>query len=289
MVSLDRVKPNSRESGWLVTLSYHGSTEDRSMLIQELLDDYAKGHNPNPVYFYCARSSAEPKRADPESILLNIVKQMSCLEPGGPILGPVRERYEQRKASGSLSLEECTETIINLTKDHPLTTIVLDALDECDEANRSDLLEALTAILQRSVNLIKIFVSSRNDHDIVCQLTDYPNLEIQANMNNEDIVKFVHSEVQHAMRVKKATFGTISTTLKQRVIEVLCGGAQGMSVQNLFLTVELTLYFILFNCSLSYARELCACWKQYNIALPLTRQWVHVCLTSIFFSLNIRF
>jgi len=220
----------------------HSSTKNRSMLIQQLLDDFRKGQNPNPVYFYCARSSAEPKRADPESILLNIVKQMSCLEPGEPILGPVRERYKQRDASGSLGLEECTDIIINLIKDRPLTTIVLDALDECDEEKRPDLLEALTEILQRSTNLVKIFVSSRNDHDIVCQLTEYPNLEIQANKNHEDIVKFVHSEIEHSMRIRKATFGTISTTLKQRVIQVLCDGAQGMLVQPLSPGIELILY-----------------------------------------------
>ncbi len=211
------------------------------MLIQQLLDDYQKGHNPNPVYFYCARSSAEPKRSDPESILLNIVKQMSCLEPGEPILDPVRERYKQRQASGSLTLEECTDIIITLTKDRPLTTIVLDALDECVEETRSDLLEALTEILQRSVNLVKIFVSSRNDHDIVCQLTGYPNLKIQAHENHEDIVKFVHSEVEHLMRTKKSTLGKISTTLKQRVIQELCDGAQGMSVRTLFPYVAVTL------------------------------------------------
>ena len=42
-----------------------------------------------------------------------------------------------------MNLEECTEIIISLTADRPLTTIVLDALDECDEETRPDLLEAI--------------------------------------------------------------------------------------------------------------------------------------------------
>ena len=105
---------------------------------------------------------------------------MCCLERGEPILGPIRERYKQRQALGSLSLEECTDIIITLTEDRPLTTIVLVVLDECDETDRLDLLEQITKILQCSANLVRTFVSGCDDYNIVCQLTEYPNLEIEA-------------------------------------------------------------------------------------------------------------
>lgn len=146
-----------------------------------------------------------------------------------------------------LSLEECTEIIIHLTKDSSLTTIVLDALGECDEEKRSDLLEALAVILQRSTNLVKIFISSRDDHDIVCQLINYPSLKVQADKNHQDMVHFVHSEVANLMRARKANFGTISAALKQRVMQVLCDGAQGMSVQIVFCTVAILSSFIPVN------------------------------------------
>ena len=44
------------------------------MLIKQLLDDFEMGHNPKPVYSYCASSSAEPERTDPKIMLLDIVK-----------------------------------------------------------------------------------------------------------------------------------------------------------------------------------------------------------------------
>ena len=72
----------------LVVMLANSSVGSRSILIQQLLIAYENAHNPNPIYFYCARSSAEPRRADPESILLKTIKQMCCLEPGKPMLGP---------------------------------------------------------------------------------------------------------------------------------------------------------------------------------------------------------
>ena len=70
------------------------------------------------------------------------------------------------------------------------TTIVIDALDECDKTSRADLLQALERIVHYSSNLVKVFMSSRNDQDIVRHLEHYPNIEITASKNQADIVNF---------------------------------------------------------------------------------------------------
>ena len=79
---------------------------------------------------------------------------------------------------------------------YPQTTIILDALDECNPATRLDLLRALEHLLQQSCSLVKIFVSSRNDQDIVMQLNGYLNLEIDSRRNSSDIAQFVNAEVE---------------------------------------------------------------------------------------------
>jgi hypothetical protein len=48
-----------------------------------------------------------------------------------------------------------------------MTVIVIDALDECDPGKRADLFDLLNDIRDQSLNLVKIFVSSRDDSDIV--------------------------------------------------------------------------------------------------------------------------
>ena len=126
------------------------------------------------AFFYCARSSAEPARAKPVEILCALLRQLCTSSPDQPVKSPVAREYEARQKRAEedcytmerLTLEECTRLIIELTKDHP-TTIVLDALDECEESTRHELLEALDSIICNSTNVVKIFVSSRDDIDIV--------------------------------------------------------------------------------------------------------------------------
>ena len=109
-----------------------------------------------------------------------------------------------------------------------MVTIIIDALDECDPDTRSELLDTLEFILQESATLIKIFVSSRDDQDIVCQLQVYPNLEILSNRNSDDIAKFVQVETQKLMKRRPLRFSTRKEELQQIIIDQVTAGAHGM-------------------------------------------------------------
>ena len=129
------------------------------------------------AFFYCARSTAEPARAKPVEILCTLLRQLCSSNPDQPIKSPVAREYEARQKKAEedcstvkkLTVEECTRLIIELTKDHP-ATIVLDALDECEEITRHELLEAFDSMISNSANVVKVFVSSRDDIDIVSTL-----------------------------------------------------------------------------------------------------------------------
>jgi hypothetical protein len=118
---------------------------------------------------------------------------------------------------------------VNLLESNP-ATIIIDALDECDPARRHELLTGLDNIIQQSASLVKVFVSSRDDNDIVCQLNHSPNLFIRASDNSEDIERFVHSEVAQCIKDKRLLSGRVSEGLKSRIIATLSDGAQGMLV-----------------------------------------------------------
>jgi hypothetical protein len=140
-----------------------------------------------------------------------------------------RGREAEGFASGPLRMDESTALIIQLVEYYPLTTIVIDALDECDPDKRADLLEALEEILRKSSRLVKIFVSSRDDQDIVCHLQDYPNLELASNRNMDDISSFVRAETQGLIRRKKLLrFSTNKEGLKDDIIDQVTKGAGGM-------------------------------------------------------------
>ena len=145
---------------------------------------------------------------------------------------PVKELYKSREqngfAAGPLTLDESTALIIELSQKKPLTTIIVDALDECELSSRGDLLDALSRILQDSCGLVKILVSSRADADIVCHFSDCLNLQIEASQNQEDIENYVNSEVESLIKRKKLLCGDVPEDLKQTIKSVLCDQAQGM-------------------------------------------------------------
>ena len=205
----------------------------RSVVIEDAWNDFNAGYSPPPAFFYCSRNPAEPRRSSPEAILASIVRQLSNLEHGDHLLDPAVTAYKKREAqafaSGTLSVEDSCALILQLVEHYPLTTIVLDALDECDPGKRDDLLDALKEILQTSSNLIKIFVSSRDDQEIVEYLQDYPSLEIASDRNKEDIEAFVRNEVQKL--VKKGKLLRQSHTkeeLTELIIKKVIHGAAGM-------------------------------------------------------------
>lgn len=206
--------------------------EASSTFIQQQLNEFRDHKNPKPVYFYCARNSAEPERSKPDSILRNLVRQLAVRDTSEAILEPVRRVYKAREHSafsaGTLTLEESTALIIDLSRYRQLTTIVVDALDECEESLRLELLDSFKEILQTSNGLVKILVSSRDVWDIVDQLEGCLNLEILASKNQADIVRFVNRGVDDLIQRKHLLSGKVPDDLRQEVKQVLCEKAGGM-------------------------------------------------------------
>lgn len=190
------------------------------------------GENPHPIYFYCTPNPTEPERSQPEAILRSLVRQMACVQPTNVFLDPAREVYQSRRrndfAAGPLTLAESTSLIIELCSHRYLTTIVIDALDECDPESRFELLDALSTILEDSKELMKIFVSSREGRDIICHLEGRVNLQVEARNNEADIVQFVEVEVDRLILTKRLLWGKVPQDLKEQIKEVLRDQAHGM-------------------------------------------------------------
>jgi predicted NACHT family NTPase len=65
-----------------------------------------------------------------------------------------------------LTCEAYREQLLESVNLYPKTTIVLDALDECDPKSRRHLVDAIELLLQQSGRPLKVFISSRPDRDI---------------------------------------------------------------------------------------------------------------------------
>ena len=80
-----------------------------------------------------------------------------------------------------------------------------------------------------SSSLVKIFVSSRNDHDIVLRLQHYANLEIDSRRNSDDIARFVKDQTQQLIEDGKLLqYSKSVVDMKQTIVDKLINGADGM-------------------------------------------------------------
>lgn len=148
-----------------------------------------------------------------------------------PVPVPAQQMYDARMddafAAGPLTSSECVELMIKLASQRTLTTIVIDALDECDLSSRAELLDSFDRVVEGSAGLVKILISSRNDRAITCHLEGFPNI-LNARDNQTDIARFVEHEVDAIIKSRKLLWGKVSTELRKLIIETLCERADGM-------------------------------------------------------------
>ncbi|TGO81577.1 hypothetical protein BPOR_1097g00010 [Botrytis porri] len=190
------------------------------------------------AYFYCSRDTAEPERAKPEEVLRSILEQVSSNTANLPIRKPVVEVYKKLRKENRglspqerLSLDETTEVLLKILQIDPFY-VVIDALDECDPSERYSLIESLKTIIDESASVVKVFISSRRDYDIVSQLEESPCILIQPSHISKDIEDYVMKEVFEAIEKKRIVKGKLlpeeKKKIEQQIAQALIDRSQGM-------------------------------------------------------------
>lgn len=206
------------------------------MFVQQLLIEMSTCTDAAPIaYFYCTRNTAEPQRSDPAEVLRAVLKQLICSKPNWQRESSTAEEYKRRKREAEedgsdiarLDIWETTRAITEAVAEMPVI-IFIDALDECRSGQRHQLLQALDLLLEDSVHLVKVFVSSREDVDIVLRLQNCLNIHINVDDNTDDINRFVQAEIRKALTDGRLLNGRISPELQRRITENLVTKAKGM-------------------------------------------------------------
>ncbi|KAH6888665.1 hypothetical protein B0T10DRAFT_573510 [Thelonectria olida] len=220
---------------WLHGIPGSGKSKLLSMVVEDAYQAFTQKQAPAPVFFYCSRNPAEPGRSDPATIMASLLKQLSRPEVGGPILQPVIDEYNKRKKDGSISMPltrtESANLMLKLLETYKSTTltIAIDALDECDTETRLDLLDEIEKLLRNSPCLLKIFVSSRDDQNLVNRLEHYPTLQLSSQKNSKDINRFLQTETARLIGQGRLFSSSNSKqALQKEIVEVLSLKASGM-------------------------------------------------------------
>lgn len=133
------------------------------------------------------------------------------------------ERCQQLKLNTLVfGLDDCKLELLASVKLYSRTTLVLDALDECDPRNRWKILKIIGDLLE-STCAVRVFISSRPDRDIRDEYHSIPNIEIQATDNAHDIQKFIREEIEG-----HGNWRYMGQDLQNDIVTALFDKSQGM-------------------------------------------------------------
>ncbi|KAL8753191.1 MAG: hypothetical protein Q9184_005493 [Pyrenodesmia sp. 2 TL-2023] len=185
------------------------------------------------AYVYCSKNASELARSDPQEIMRSIVRQLGVASGARKTIHrAIVNEYEQRETEAQnqgfdvarLSLQDCIKLILHITESDP-ATIVLDALDEVRPNSRYGLLESLQQIVRDSVNVVKILATSRDDDQILSLLTNATKMRVEAEYNRADVERFVHDQVNLAIKHRRLLGGHVSSKLRADLSKALMDAA----------------------------------------------------------------
>lgn len=143
-----------------------------------------------------------------------------------------RDLLQTKHDALSPSLVGTQERFVSLIEDLSQVYVVFDALDECPEQERGDILRFITGIVTAQVRChVKVFVTSRNEMDIAQAFGDkrIPTIKIQTEDVTADIETFASSRVEklQAGEHGKKLYIT-NDRLKEKISRTLATKAEGM-------------------------------------------------------------
>ena len=137
--------------------------------------------------------------------------------------------YNKKQGSGfasdSMDTEEIKNSLMELVQIYPQTTLIVDALDECNKQTRAQFVGILDMVIRQSPRPVKIFVSSRPDRDIKYRFESGQNVGIKATDNRKDIEKFIDDKIASSPPYWP---GQTSSDLKNDIVQKLRDKCEGM-------------------------------------------------------------
>ncbi|KAF2489858.1 hypothetical protein BU16DRAFT_566956 [Lophium mytilinum] len=206
---------------WLHGIPGAGKTNVVANAIEELK---AMPEDERLAYFYC--NNAEESRRDPASVLNSLLRQLSISRSGHAIQRVILEAYTKRKDRDAVEcsqsgprMEETQELLSHVINTFSTVTLILDALDECEQESRLKIMRVLDALANGSTRPLKILIASRENTDIQIRLGRTGNIGISAKDNKNDIATFLDEVMDKSDEEwQKIVAGSLRNDIKDTII-----------------------------------------------------------------------
>lgn len=228
---------SSSSSGVLLLQGIIGS--GKTSLTSKVIDSFLLEKQAKSAlfgYFYCGNNVSEPERADLSHVLRSLLQQMTFV---GDSARSVREtlmiEYQKRKAGvkvdgfemPQLSIDDCIKMLLDIMWSNP-AVIVIDAIDEVEEARRHELVYSLNRIAAQASNIVKILLTSRLPNDLTLQIKDPTLITVNRSNSRSDMELFVRHRVDSAVENKRLLGGQVSDSLQVYLRDRLVNAASDM-------------------------------------------------------------
>ncbi|KAJ4134009.1 hypothetical protein NW765_008037 [Fusarium oxysporum] len=182
------------ESDSSVTILYGNPGAGKTFLISRVVDySIGKAETSEALAFSIARGTnriEEILRISSAASFASYLVQSRTLK-GGTIHVAVKDLPNRLALNGTtFDVPTCENLIGKLIESYSKTTIILDALDECDRNTREELMGVLSSLANGS-SKFRVFISSRHDEDILRHFRGTPFMEMEVTDNEEDISCYV--------------------------------------------------------------------------------------------------
>lgn len=196
---------------------------DRYLVREEDQDGLTSQHDEGFAFFYCYRSDLS--RQSTEFILRSYIRQLSEVSrrPDRVHQASLDLRKSTRNIQHSLTNTNCKKALVQIINSYPRVTLVLDALDECDNETTCELAQVLRSLLEESKGLVKVFIASRKEPDIdnCLRPIECPQWHFLVNTSHNagDIERLIDHEIKTAIGwdcIPKETKQLVQKTLVEK-------------------------------------------------------------------------
>lgn len=184
------------------------------------------------AFFYCSRKEAH--RTSPLDVFRSLVAQLALSPDGSSVAESIKRKHKEKKRD---ELDN-PDLLVGLVALYQQTTIVVDALDECEDYGR--LLRLLKKVSEGTHGAIKFFFSSRMNVKLFKDFPSWEKLELDSEkgLTRDDINTYIRTQVKDREKMdlgprlldeRKSMLGeSLIEALEDRLIETLTRRAQGM-------------------------------------------------------------
>ena len=175
------------------------------------------------AYFYCDYKDATTQQAT--NIIKSMIKHVAIQNEQS--CEKLQLFLEKRKSEKTIdtypSISDMLDMMLKMLGNYDRFYIVVDALDECTDDHRHEVLDILKSINTKANN-VHVIYTSREETDIGEAFNDFESVRITANIH--DLELYVASEI--GTRTSSGRLRIKHSEAKERIIDSLTHKADGM-------------------------------------------------------------